>query len=373
MRYVLGSAFRLAIALSLVAGTLIITACPGMPGTHRSLPQESAADPERIPPEDERFPARRDPAVTVEPPDLSLQELAERFEAILPVGFSLVRREEDEPALLRAPRGGVFGLARSPEALYVASVLAEPGGEPRLLGDSTPLLQEAGPDCSVEEVRPYRFSVSAATAGEHDGFEAVLICDRAEWSLFVLLRSSAEDRTDRDDPEPFHLLEPLSAVTRTVLRDLTGDGVPELVRYSRVFNSDGRRELILEAFRWTQPDLKLLGSTAIVQRVDLRLNVLEQSLVAPLSPDIVARIGEALVPLEESPPASDLLPAEEVRLPRFTIPPLRLGAPGWEFDRELALGPHLYRFRLVLEANPLIDDPVRIEGLDRSAQRFSEN
>ena len=153
-------------------------------------------------------------------------------------------------------------------------------------------------------------------------------------------------------------------MTRSTLRDLDGDERKELVQYVQVFEADGRREIIVDAFSWTGENFVHSASVALLRRLNERLAILETQLMVNTDEEWSRRIDEALRPLDGAPPASQLVPAGLVTIPEMVELPLELGLPRWELAHDIAIEYELYRVSIVLEADPLTDRPVRLVGLD---------
>lgn len=339
-------------ALIFMTAAIIILAasCATAPGRF-DRPEE--AHPEQPPHAEDQpgTPEIRETPATSGPPPLpaTSQEIISAIEARLPEGTGVLYRE-GKPLIARVRGGSVMGLAGSLEEVLVFS--ARPGEDEQYFH-----LEEAGGGCTVTSYRRHAPASVPDEAGEaYSALEALLACGGTEFSLFLL---------PRDDGTPLVVKHPFSAVSRSVLRDLTGDGHPELLRYSRLFRAEGGRELLLEAFRWDGRDFVALDSVALFARIDERYNQLEKRLLdASPDPGFLHRLDGALQPVEDAPPASSLFPVEEVLLPRVSDVPLRLGEAEWFLTREMSLDGHIYSFQLRLSANPLLAMPVAITGLD---------
>lgn len=321
----------------------------------RDLPETVSTAP--APPEEPAVPPSRDPPESPErsgPPDLSLDEWMNEIETALSREYTVLR-SHGRPSITRSPQGGVFGIVATEHTILLVGASRPTAGE-----KIVHYQEKIGEGCTVETFQPFlpHRENASPEAVTHTGFESLLVCGNRESSLYVLVREGGE---------PFDFLvrrEPLSSVSRTVLRDLTGDGMPELLRYSRVFESGGRRELFLEAFHWNGQHFVLLAGTSLLRRIDQQLDMLERRFARVPTARFRNEVDRALFPLDDAPPASTLLPTEHFLLPRLTDIPLQLGATRWSIDHEIALEGHVYRIRLLLEANPLVDPIVQIQGFE---------
>ena len=252
--------------------------------------------------------------------------------------------------VFRAPqsrRGETALLGLLQTDVDLAVIQAKTNGQ----GETEVDIQSIGRDASVVHVEEISLHVEN---GVPNGLRARLTFGGREEELLVLV---AEKR-------PYILKTQLSAMTRSTLRDLDGDTRKELVQYVQVFEADGRREIIVDAFSWTGEDFVHRASVALLRRLNERLAVLETQLITPPDEEWLRRIDGALRPLDEAPPASRLLPARVVTVPEMVELTLELGLPRWELAHDIAIEYELYRMLIVLEADPLTDRPVRLVGLD---------
>jgi hypothetical protein len=286
---------------------------------------------------------------------------------VLPPGYRPVMYG-GRPLLVATLPGGVLGLIHDEESTSLVSV-AHSGN----VAETGLWLREVGTACRVTAFRPRLLtgdepSPPGSPAYLYHGFQASLACGQREVSVFTFAREHGEDPSDpeatADNDEPYLLITPLSTVARTILRDLTGDGTLDLLRYSRLFEHGGRWELLLEALRWDGRDFVLEAETALLREVNHRLDRLERMLATPVSPEESERIDRALLPTGGAPPASSLIPHAAVRIPRITDLPLQPDLSHWELVYEIALDAEVYRLTMRIEANPLLPEPVGIEGID---------
>ena len=304
------------------------------------------------------------------PPDAP--DPATRFEAlaaVLPTGFSPVTHE-GRPLLVATVPGGVLGLIHDGDSTRVVSVACA-----GITPEAGPWIGEIGTDCRVTAFRPRLLTgeeppPARAPESLYDGFQTSLACGRREVSVFVFARDRLIEEeqprsgaTEKRD-EPYILITPLSTVARTVLRDLSGDGTLDLLRYSRLFQHDGRWELLLEAYRWNGSDFVLTAETALLREVNRRLDRLERLLGEPVRPEEEETIDRALSPTGDAPAATSLIPYAQVRIPRITNLPLQPDIEHWRFEYEIALDAEVYRIMIWIDANPLLAEPVGIEGMD---------
>lgn len=155
------------------------------------------------------------------------------------------------------------------------------------------------------------------------------------------------------------------AMRRTAMRDLDGDGRPELVSHSSMFDT-GRRELIVEAYVISDGGIEPAASLPVVRRVNERLEELRNALAEPPSAAWTRALTIALEPIEGAGPATAHIPTREVIIPEIVELRLPLGEPSWSFAHELAIGPlrEIYRVRIDIAANPFASRPIAIRGLD---------
>ena len=160
---------------------------------------------------------------------------------------------------------------------------------------------------------------------------------------------------------------PHSPVSRSVLRDITGSDTKELLQYSRVFEADGKREIIIDSFQWVGDGFIHQRSLSLLRRVNERLSAFEQEVEA-------ASIGygtlqAALEASAGAHPVMDLIPPIDAIVPEVSELLVDLGAAEWTIGHEIALvddrrEPFVYRIRLRLEANPYSTSAVTILGVD---------
>ncbi|TVR71790.1 MAG: hypothetical protein EA427_04055 [Spirochaetaceae bacterium] len=327
---------------------LLAGACTTIPREFDPPTEESEQVPEER--EEKTRPTPGDEAIPSARP-LPTEEHVRMIEKRLPYGTEVLRTEAG-PALVFAPGRRIMGLAGTPETLLVFSITLEESRRP--------FLHAIGDQCTVDSLvfKPVPPMGRDETGRVYHALEALLACPGEEFSLFVLPRVHSP---------PFIMVQPLSSVSRSLLRDLTGDGFPELLRYSRIFSTEGKRELLVEAFRWDGEDFRILRSRALFAHIDARYDHLEEQLDGPAPDrDFLRRLDQTLKPLDDAPPASSIMPVEWLQLPRLVDTPLRLGEDRWLLDQEISLNGYIYRFQLEVAANPLVAVPVSIPGLDPS-------
>lgn len=240
--------------------------------------------------------------------------------------------------------GTVLALVEQHGALAALRMPAHPRESP---GAVTTV--ELGSNCLVEDFRAVNLMEGAT-----NGFAATIRCDGIEQTLVVL---------EAGTPRAYVLMVPLSPVSRLTIRDLTGDGVEEVLRASLVFEADGRREILLEAFRWDGRDLVLLGSTPLLRRVNGALERLERQLLNATLEDAAG--ASPLTPLEGAPPYSSIPPDNRtVVVPRLMELPVSIAAEHGELAHELAINGNLYRVVIDVQFNPLATNPVSVRRLE---------
>ena len=187
-----------------------------------------------------------------------------------------------------------------------------------------------------------------------------------------IVRVNQNDRAEElyvvaTDSGVYTVRMPLSTASRTVIRDLNGDGTAEMVQYSRIFEANGHREVIVDSFVWDGNAFVHDRSLPILRRINTRLRRL-QSQLATASPQD-RRFDVALRGQDDTPAASVLFPAVEVRVPVVPELLVELGAREWTLHHEIALfnesqQPFVYRIQIHVVANPYMDQAVSIVGLD---------
>ncbi len=266
-------------------------------------------------------------------------------------GYQLISFEQAPVAgVFHAPQSrrneaAVLGLLQTD--VHIAVIQATTDGRGRDEVD----IQPVGSGASVLHVEEIFLH---AANGSPNGLRIRLAFGNREEELIVLVAEG----------NPYILKTQLSAMTRSTLRDLDGDQRKELVQYMQVFEADGRREIIVDAFSWTGEDFVHNASIALLRRLNDRLAAFEAQLTMSADDAWLERIDGALRPLDDAPPASHLLPARLVTIPEVVELTLELGLPRWELAHDIAIEYELYRLSIVLEADPLTDLPVRLVGLD---------
>lgn len=165
-------------------------------------------------------------------------------------------------------------------------------------------------------------------------------------------------------PVPYVLRIPVSAASRAQLRDLDGDGLAELLTTTVVFDAAGRRELVVDALGWGGTRFVHRESISLLRELNTALAELERRLERSADPAWRAEVSQALQPLDGAPPPATLLPARVAQVPEVRELSVDLDLAAWSIAHDLALDNNIYRIRIRIEANPLMDRPVRIAGLD---------
>jgi hypothetical protein len=160
---------------------------------------------------------------------------------------------------------------------------------------------------------------------------------------------------------------PLSPVSRSVLRDITGSTTKELLQYSRVFEAGGKREIIIDSFDWVGDGFVHERSLSLLRRVNERLSTFKGEIESRSIG--INRLQGALEPSPDAPPVTELTGLRDAVVPEVSELLVDLGAPEWTISHEIALvddrrEPFVYRIRLRLEANPHSSSAVTIVGID---------
>ncbi|MFO8042915.1 MAG: hypothetical protein R6U25_06925 [Alkalispirochaeta sp.] len=248
---------------------------------------------------------------------------------------------------------GALGLYATPQSLYVAHRSAAP---PESSGGDTTHLSHLLPNGERLQVRGFEPVHLREGSTRANGFRLRFSIESRDEEIFVLWADHTEN--------PLYIARlPISSVRRTALRDLTGDEVREMVYLSVVFNARGNREIIADALEWDSTKFVHAGSVALIQAINEQLSLLEERLRTETDTAWITAANGALQPIEESLPVEPLLPAVDVRVPRISELSLDLGQGEWEFSHDIAVEGNLYRLRIHLEANPLVQDPARIVGI----------
>ncbi|HKK48185.1 MAG TPA: hypothetical protein VJ932_03770 [Alkalispirochaeta sp.] len=246
---------------------------------------------------------------------------------------------------------GAMGLYASGQALVLAhrsvSVVDEPSAT-----RVTPLLPRSA-DRRVRALEPIELQVGS---GRPAGFRIRFSENNRDEEVFIIWTGTG------DDP-PHTVRLPISAVRRTALRDLTHDGVREMVHLSVAFDAMGSREIMVDALSWADTRFVHIGSVPLIHTLNRELTQLESRLKTENGADWKAAADLALQPIEDSPPVAPLLPAREVRIPRITELSLDLSRGSWEFTHDIAVHGNIYRLLIRLEANPVAEQPVQIDGI----------
>jgi hypothetical protein len=175
-----------------------------------------------------------------------------------------------------------------------------------------------------------------------------------EEEIFVLAKT----------PAPYVMRAPVSTVNRTQLQDLNGDGIQEMIRIAAIIDSRGRREVMVDAYRWTDLGFEHMGSLPLLRNLNDRLDALTRRLRSDVSPTWKTAAADALEPVDGSDPVDRLLPATDVTIPEITDLSLDLGQRSWELSHEIAVDGSLYRVRILLYPNPLAQEPTQIVGIE---------
>ncbi|MFW5694053.1 MAG: hypothetical protein ACOCYB_02715 [Alkalispirochaeta sp.] len=247
---------------------------------------------------------------------------------------------------------GAMGLYASAESLVLAYRSASVAATGRPGATKTTQLLSDSESYRVRAFDPVELHIQA---GQPNGFRIRFSRQNREEEIFVIWTSLA-------DRPPYTVRLPVSAVRRTALRDLTDDNQREMVHLSVVFDAGGNREIIVDALRWDATRFVHSGSVALIQAVNQELAHLEARLTTDTDPRWVAAATRALEPLEEAPPVGPLLPSQHVRVPQITELSVDLGRGAWRFSHDIAVDGNIYRLRIQLEANPLVDRPAHIDG-----------
>ncbi|MFO8042017.1 MAG: hypothetical protein R6U25_02340, partial [Alkalispirochaeta sp.] len=241
---------------------------------------------------------------------------------------------------------GAMGLYATPKSLYVAHRSAAP---PESSGEDTTHLSHLLPNGERLQVRGFEPVHLKVGSSRPNGFRLRFSGEGRDEEMFVLWTDRAEN--------PLYIVRlPITSVRRTALRDLTGDEVREMVYLSVVFNAGGNREIIADALEWDSTKFVHMGSVALIQAINEQLTLLEERLRTETDTAWITAANRALQPIEESSPVEPLLPAVDVRVPRISELSLDLGQGEWEFSHDIAVEGNLYRLRIQLEANPLVQD-----------------
>lgn len=204
------------------------------------------------------------------------------------------------------------------------------------------------------EVRSVSTIHLAADSPTPNGVRLLLWSAGYEEEIFVLAES----------PTPYVMRAPVSTVNRTQLQDLNGDGTQEMVRISAVMDARRRREVMVDAYRWTSLGFEHVGSLALLRNLRDRLDELDRRLRIEESATWKAAAAGALVPIDGSPAVDQLLPATHVTIPEIADLSLDLGQRSWELSHEIAVEDSLYRVRILLYPNPLAHHPTQIVGIE---------
>ncbi len=270
-------------------------------------------------------------------------------------GFAPATAADGSPAVIAAavPNGDeqvLLAVLIQDSAVGVYEQRATPGG---VLAD-------------VHRIRPLASGVTLENVSvlsldrsrpRSNGFIVLLNRDGRTEELYVVATGS----------DVYTVRMPLSTASRTVIRDLTGDGTAELVQYSRIFEANGHREVIVDSFVWDGNAFAHDRSLSILRRINARLRQLQSQLAVASPQD--RRYDVPLRGQDDAPAASAVFPAVEVRVPVIPELLVELGASEWTLNHELALfdasqRPFVYRVQIHVVANPYAERAVSIVGLD---------
>lgn len=253
-------------------------------------------------------------------------------------------------------------------AMPAAGTPGEPGNRPERAmglfsgGDQLFVLVEGGQPLAVAEgvslrrarSRSLETASPAATPVRAQLLELALADGAREELLLVVPRL----------PSPYTLRIPISAASRAQLRDLDGDGLSELLTTSVVFDASGRRELVVDALGWDGRRFTHRDSVSLLRELNTVLRQLQRRLERSGDPAWTSGVNRALQPIEGAPAAGGLLPATVARVPEVVELSLDLDQAAWDVAYELALDGNIYRIQLRIEANPLMEQPVSVTGLE---------
>lgn len=335
--------WRLAAGLITALSLVALASCASVPGGGVVRPETPRDDGVRS-----GAPVGRDAA----PDELDARRTAARRMAAALPDATVVSDRAGDPAALEVSVPDGAGIA----VRYLAIMEDEDG----ILAawtttDGSVTQHPMAPDGAAVTVARVRES------GNDLGFVIDAATIDAERRLFVLVGPT----------EPLVVETTLSGQVHTRLADLNGDGRLEFIRVSQVFQPDGTREHLVEALERDAGGLRRVAGLALLRAVNTRLADLEQLLTAGVSTSGGVNVDRALTPMDGAPSASRLVPAVRARVPRLVelaVPP---GELSWRFAHEIALDSgrgagtsYVYLIRVEVEANPFVDDPVRILGLD---------
>jgi hypothetical protein len=204
------------------------------------------------------------------------------------------------------------------------------------------------------EVRSVSTMKLRADSPAPNGVRLLVWTEGYEEEFFVLATSST----------PYVMRVPVSTVNRTQLQDLDGDGTQEMIRIAAIIDARGRRELMVDAYRWTEFGFEHAASLALLRHLNDQLDSLDRRLRNDGDPAWRMAAAGALEPIEGSGNVARLLPATHVTIPEITDLSLDLGRRSWELSHEIAVEGSLYRVRILLYPNPLAQQPTRIVGIE---------
>jgi hypothetical protein len=303
---------------------------------------------------------RTDAAVAEEA--VGTADLVRLIETTLPGAFRVIAIAPDDPAVAVTPPASpsrereLFALVTDGRAIALYQ---------RPFGDSsaapvTGTLTEVPIRGDVERYEPIRLSADPGAPGDvrsADGMMAVVTGENGTETVYLVASGAGQ----------FVFRTPLSSVQRSVLRDLDGDGVRELVQYSRVFEAGGKREVIIDTLRWNGVSFRYDRSLAVVRAINEELERLGERLRDAQPGDL--RFSGTLQPEDGAPPAAAIFPVQAVVIPEFSELLVDLGQERWSVAHEIALqggdgSVQVYRIQIEIEANPYRDRPVTIVGLE---------
>lgn len=323
---------------------LLVSACATAPNP--ITPPERPADGATAAPAPE-MESDAPPAV---PTDRTVATVAAAVRATRPPGAAVVQIDDTVAAWWLLPTDGET--ADSPGSAVPMALFDRDGAV--VLGYRDGTAAEARPlatGATVTSATPFRLRPAATTP---NGVRILVQSGDTEEELFVVARAG----------RPLVQRMPVSAVSRTQLEDLDGDGLREMVQATRVFDPSGRREVIVDAYRWETARFVHTGSISLLRELNEHLADFETRLTSDSSERWIAAVSRAAEPIEGSGPIAALLPAEWVTVPRIPELTLDLTEIRWTFAHDVAVEGNLYRLQISLAANPLSSDVVSIAGLE---------
>ena len=197
-----------------------------------------------------------------------------------------------------------------------------------------------------------------------DHIEPITLNDRSRQPNGYRFRYEAEGLTYDTlifpaQTKTLYLRTPFSTSQQTSFWDLDGDGTREIVQIAVVFEARGRREIVVDAYRWANGEYHRAKTLSLLRRINGELDALRAHLEKTTGGQ---GLGEVLTPIEGAPSIEGISPINSVVVPSIEELSLDVSRNRWQFAHEVAINGNLYQLTIIAEANPFTTRPAYIVG-----------